>query len=189
MQWLGDWSNRGLRHFYDVLWCWIIRSLAAAELLFQGVLRHSWSTIRIPWGGPKYCSRPCCSPDAGLESSKSSHVGPPELLQPFFRGLAGRLSPALASPRRLCIAQMVPAAKNQATASSLPDPGLPLVRVAAPRSQSQAAIMARDVAAIAAPSTGNWMHSARETPRLMEQLLTFLQLWLWHFKTAWQLSQ
>ena len=30
----GDWSNRGLRHFYDVLWCWIIRSLAAAELLF-----------------------------------------------------------------------------------------------------------------------------------------------------------
>ena len=38
MQWLGDWSNRGLRYFYDVSWCWIIRSLAAAELLFQGVL-------------------------------------------------------------------------------------------------------------------------------------------------------
>ena len=58
-------------------------------------LRHS-STIRIQWGGPKYCSRPC-TPDAAGLRLKSSHVGPPELLQPFFRGLAGQLSPACCS--------------------------------------------------------------------------------------------
>ena len=34
---------------------------------------------------------------------KSSHVGPPELLQPFFRGLAGRLSPAAASLASLAL--------------------------------------------------------------------------------------
>ena len=68
----------------------------------------------------------------------SSHVGPPELLQPFFRGLAGRLSLQRPGPRR-----------HQTTATaSVPGPGLSLVRPAAPRSQSEAGMTARDVAAL-----------------------------------------
>ena len=69
-------------------------------------LRHS-STIRIQWGGPKYCSRPC-TPDAAGLRLKSSHVGPPELLQPFFRGLAGQLSPACCSLASLGWSQQPP---------------------------------------------------------------------------------
>ena len=124
-------------------------------------LRHS-STIRIQWGGPKYCSRPC-TPDAAGLRLKSSHVGPPELLQPFFRGLAGQLSPACCSLASLGWSQQPPQTRRQL--QPLPGPGLSLVSGAAPRSQSQAGMMARDVAAVPGPSTGNMMHSARETPR------------------------
>ena len=149
------------------MWCWIIRSLAAAELLFQGVLRHCSSTIRIQWGGPKYCSRPC-TPDAaaGLRTD-------PQIIS---RRTTGALTTILQGPCRPTVARCsqpgIPcsdgrsqpaAAKNQATASSLPNPGLLLVTAAAPRSQSQPAITARDVAALPSLGTGNLMHSARET--------------------------
>ena len=76
----------------------------------------------------------------------SPHVGPPELLQPFFRGLAGRLSLQRPGPRR-----------HQTTATaSVPGPGLSLVRPAAPRNQSEAGMTARDVAALPDTLPGTW---------------------------------
>ena len=132
--------------------------MAAAKLLFQGVLN---TRPQLGFNGvvQNIAHVPAL---LMLLVSKSSHVGPPELLHPFFRGLVGRLATVSRPLQPSDGPSQPPQTRRQLP---LPVPGLPLVPGAAPRSQSEAGMMARDVAAVAGLCTGNLMHSARHGER------------------------